>query len=190
MSAVFAYARVSTNHQEVENQFLDIENSGYKIDYKYADVGVSGKTRAKDRQQWNLMLSKIREGESLIVSRIDRLGRNVEDILSTLKELTELKIKVIVLQLGNIDLTSSMGKLVVTLLSAVASLERDIIVERIHSGLNRARTQQKVFGRPPKTNEFQRNEIRQSLQNGMSVSELARKYNISRASVISIRNSN
>ena len=83
-----------------------------------------------------------------------------------------------------------MGKLVVTLLSAVASLERDIIVERIHSGLNRARTQQKVFGRPPKTNECQRNEIRQSLQNGMSVSELARKYNISRASVISIRNNN
>lgn len=73
-----------------------------------------------------------------LVSKLDRLGRDAIDILSTVKHLSERNIKVIVLQLGNTDLTSTTGELLLTMLSAVAEMERSIIVERTQAGLSRA----------------------------------------------------
>ena len=115
------------------------------------------------------------------------MGRDAIDVLQTVKELGAKGVKVIVHQLGNTDLTSPAGKLLLMMLSAVAEMERDLLVERTQAGLARAKAEGKILGRPPKTNKIQRTEIISKLQIGVSVSAVAREYAVSRASIIGIR---
>ncbi|MCV5533836.1 recombinase family protein, partial [Escherichia coli] len=75
------------------------------------------------------MLSKIRDGETLVVAKLDRLGRDAIDVLQTVRALAERNIKVIVHQLGTTDLTSAAGKLLLSMLAAVAEMERDLLIE-------------------------------------------------------------
>ncbi|MFZ2161971.1 MAG: recombinase family protein [Sideroxyarcus sp.] len=187
--AVFGYGRVSTGQQTTENQRLELEQAGYCIDpdYWYVDEGVSGKVAASQRPAFKQMLSQIRKGESLVVSKLDRLGRDSIDVLQTVRQLGERGIKVIVLQLGNTDLTSPAGKLLLSMLAAVAEMERDLLVERTQAGLQRAKAEGKTLGRPTKTTQEQRTEIRHKLSAGESVSALARAYGVSRANIIGIR---
>jgi DNA invertase Pin-like site-specific DNA recombinase len=136
------------------------------------------------------LLGKIREGETLVVSKMDRLGRDAIDVLKTVHLLQEKGVHVIVHQLGNTDLTSPAGKLLLHMLSAIAEMERDLLVERTQAGLARAKAAKaegKKLGRRAKTNEAQRQEIRQRLERGDSVSSLARDYGVSRANVSGIR---
>jgi DNA invertase Pin-like site-specific DNA recombinase len=85
--AVFGYGRVSTNEQTADNQRIEIEKAGYTIDYWFADEGVSGAVLAAQRAQFRDMLTRIRNGESLVVTKIDRLGRDAVDIQQTVKQL-------------------------------------------------------------------------------------------------------
>jgi putative DNA-invertase from lambdoid prophage Rac len=188
--AVFAYCRVSKSEQNPENQKLEIDQSGMKIDYWFIDHGVSGSTQASRRPEFQKLLSQIRNGETLVVSKVDRLGRSAIDVGKTVEMLQERKIKVIVLSLGSTDLTSPAGKLLMNMLSAVAEMERDLLIERTQAGLARAKAEGKVLGRKPKTNPEQKSEILGRLASGATVSSLAREFGISRASVISIRNRN
>lgn len=184
--ATFAYGRVSTSDQTTENQRLEIERAGYKVDYWYADEGVSGKVCAAQRPQFKAMLGQIRDGETLVVSKLDRLGRDAQDVGATIKALAARKIEVIVLQLGKMDLTSPAGKLMLTMLAAIAEMERDLLVERTQSGLARAKAQGKKLGRPSKTTPEQRAQIIADLAKGISVSELARRFNVSRANILGV----
>ena len=186
---VFGYGRVSTHQQTTENQRLELLNAGFQIDYWYADIGISGKTAASQRPQFSLLLEKIRDGEILVVSKLDRLGRDAIDVLQTVRSLSQRQIQVIVLQLGKIDLNSATGRLLLTMLTAVAEIERDLLIERTQAGLARAKSEGKTLGRPSKTSQEQRHEIIQKLNNGVSVSEVARLYDVSRANIIGIRNS-
>ena len=185
--AVFGYGRVSTAYQDTMNQRLELQQAGLLIDYWFSDAGVSGKTRAAQRPEFSRLLNQIRDGETLVVSKLDRLGRDAIDVLQTVRMLAGRSIQVIVLQLGKVDLASVAGKLLLTMLVAVAEMERDLLIERTQAGLLRARSQGKRLGRPFKTTEQQRCEIRTALTAGKSVSELARQFNVSRASIISIR---
>lgn len=187
--AIFGYGRVSTNQQTTDNQKLELENAGFKIDYWFTDTGISGKTSASLRPQFSLLLSQIRDGETLVVSKLDRLGRDAVDVLQTVRNLADRNIQVIVLQLGKTDLSSPTGKLLLTMLTAVAAMERDLLIERTQAGLARAKAEGKTLGRKPKTTEDQRVVIRNQLNAGVSVSQVARDYGISRAAVISIRES-
>ena len=90
--AIFAYSRVSTKEQTTDNQKLDIERAGYKVDYWYSDDGVSGKVSASQRPQFKALLSQIRDGETLVVSKLDRLGRDAQDVGATIKALAARKI--------------------------------------------------------------------------------------------------
>jgi len=186
--AIFGYGRVSTREQTTENQRLEIEAAGFKVDYWFTDEGISGKTHATQRPQFVAMVDKIRDGETLVVSRLDRLGRDAEDVLRTVRTLSERKIEVIVLQLGKLDLGSSAGKLMLTMLSAVAEMERSLLVERTQSGLARAKAEGKTLGRPSKTTPAQREEMKGKYAAGETVSALARTYCISRASVLAVVN--
>jgi len=186
MGAVFGYGRVSTAAQESDNQRLELEKA-FKLDYWYADNGVSGKVAASLRPAWREMLAKVRPGETIVVSKLDRLGRDAIDVLQTVRKLGELGIKVVVLQLGNTDLTSPAGKLLLSMLAAVAEMERDLLVERTQAGLARAKAEGKVLGRPSKTTPEQRRQVVARLGAGESVSAVARDYGVSRASIISIR---
>jgi putative DNA-invertase from lambdoid prophage Rac len=186
---VFCYLRVSTKLQTTDNQKLELEQAGYKIDYWFEDIGISGKTCASQRPAFKELKSQIREGETLVVNKLDRLGRDAIDVLQTVKEFDKKGVKVIVHQLGNTDLTSPAGKLLLMMLSAVAEMERDVLVERTQAGLARAKAEGKILGRKPKTTSTQRTDIVNLLNNGTSVSEVARQYDVSRATVIGIRNS-
>lgn len=183
--STFGYGRVSTLDHDVQNQRGEIERT-YQIDYWFEDRGVSGAIPAGERPQFAEMIAKIRDGETLVVSKLDRLGRDAQDVGATIKFLTARKIKIIVLQLGQLDLTSAPGKLMLAMLAAVAEMERDLLVERTQAGLARAKAQGKTLGRPSKTSPAQRIEIRARYADGQSVSGLARLYGISRATVLAV----
>lgn len=184
--AVFGYGRVSTKEQQSENQRLELERAGYDVSYWFADEGVSGKVPALQRAQFRILLDKIRDGETLVVSKLDRLGRDAQDIGATIKMLAARRVEVIVLQLGKLDLTSSAGKLMLAMLAALAEMERNMLVERTQSGLARAKAQGKTLGRPASTTPEQRALMTRHHQAGESISALARAHNISRASVMRI----
>lgn len=183
----FGYGRVSTALQHTENQRRELEAAGYAIDFWFEDVGVSGKTCASQRPQFQRMLDRIRAGETLVVAKLDRLGRDAVDVLQTVRALQALQVKVIVHQLGQTDLTSPAGKLLLTMLSAVAEMERDLLIERTQAGLARAKAEGKRLGRRPKTTPEQREAIRRRLRAGESVAAVARCYQVSRATILAIR---
>ena len=182
----FGYARVSTREQTVENQRLEIERAGYNVEFWFADEGISGTTQASDRPQFKALLAKMRDGEHLVVTKLDRLGRDAHDIGATIKLLAKRKIEVIVLQLGKLDLASAAGKLMLTMLAAVAEMERDLLVERTQAGLERAKSQGKVLGRPSKTTPEQRAVIISKYASSTSVSELSRQFHVSRATILAV----
>jgi putative DNA-invertase from lambdoid prophage Rac len=184
--AIFGYGRVSTKEQTTGNQRQEIKLAGYVVDYWHADEGVSGKVPAMQRPEFGKMLGQIREGETLVVTKLDRLGRDAQDVGATIKMLTARRIEVIVLQLGKLDLTSPAGKLMLTMLAAVAEMERDLLVERTQSGLARAKAEGKTLGRPSSTTPEQRVVIAKRHKAGESISALAREYDLSRASVMRI----
>lgn len=136
----------------------------------------SGKTSASERQQFAALLAQIRDGETLVVAKLDRLGRDAQDVGATVKLLAKSKIAVIVLQLGELDLTSPAGKMMMTMLATVAEMERDLLVERTQAGLARAKSEGKTLGRPSKTSAEQRVDIVAKYAAGESVSALARLY--------------
>ncbi len=183
--ATFAYGRVSTKEQTADNQRLEIEGSGHAVDFWFSDT-ISGKTSATQRPQFAALLGQIRNGETLIVSKLDRLGRDAQDVGATVKLLAARKISVIVLQLGKLDLASAAGKMMLTMLAAVAEMERDLLVERTQSGLARAKSEGKTLGRPSKTTADQRAEIIAKYEQGESVSALARMYEVSRANILGV----
>lgn len=188
MPATFAYLRVSKNNDVMTtaNQRLELERAGYQIDFWHEDA-ISGSTAALQRPGFAAMVERMCDGETLVVSKLDRLGRDAMDVMTTVRMLAARNIRVVVHALGSADLTSPAGKLLLGMLSAVAEMERDLLVERTHAGIARARTEGKTIGRPPKTSESDRREILLMLQAGDTVSAVARRYAISRATVVSIR---
>jgi DNA invertase Pin-like site-specific DNA recombinase len=183
--AIFGYGRVSTSQQDTENQRLELEQAGWTFDFWFTDV-VSGKVPAVQRKAFSEMLSKIRDGETLVVAKLDRLGRDAVDVLQTVRKLADRNIKVIVHQLGTTDLTSTAGKLLLSMLAAVAEMERDLLIERTQAGLLRAKAEGKKLGRPPIIAPEDRRAIIEKKNNGNSVSALAREYGVSRATITAI----
>ena len=184
--ATFAYGRVSTSLQDTDNQRLELTNAGWVIDYWFADT-ISGKSASSQRPAFRELLTKIRDGETLLVSKLDRLGRDAIDVLQTVRDLGARNIKVVVHQLGSTDLTSPAGKLLLSMLAAVAEMERDLLIERTQAGLTRARAEGKKLGRPSKIAPEQRSDILTSLSQGASISALARRYAVSRATIAGVK---
>lgn len=184
--AIFGYGRVSTGQQDTENQRLELEQGGWRIDYWFTDT-VSGKAAALQRPAFRELLTKIRDGETLVVAKLDRLGRDAIDVLQTVRDLGARDIKVVVHQLGATDLTSPAGKLLLSMLAAVAEMERDLLIERTQAGLARARAEGRRLGRPSKITQDQRSAILRDMSGGASISALARAYSVSRATIASLR---
>ena len=185
----FAYSRVSTSLQTNANQVMEIEAAGYQIDACYSDT-ISGKVPAKERPEFAAMLSSIertKKSKRLIVTKLDRLGRDAPDVMAIVKHLMGVGCAVKVLQLGDFDLTSTAGKMVLATLAAVAEMERDLLIERTNAGLARARRDGKQLGRPKALSEGQVREVRESLGQGGAVAAVAREFGVSRATIIRAR---
>jgi putative DNA-invertase from lambdoid prophage Rac len=194
VSRVFAYARVSTVAQLTENQREEVKAAGYTVTApRFIEETVSGSVSASQRPGFQKLLERMEAGDTLVVTKLDRLGRDSIDVQQTVARFEAAGMKLIVLQLGNLELTSSAGSLMVKMLAAVADFERELIIERTQAGQARARAEGKHMGRPSKTTPEDKVEIRRLLAQGITVSEVARQFSgkkgesISRATVIGIR---
>jgi len=188
LQRVFAYARVSTVEQLTENQREQIARAGYDIAPKrFIEEQISGSVPAAQRPGFQRLLERMDEGDTLVVTKLDRIGRDSIDVQQTVERFQSDGIRLVVLQLGNLDLTSSAGALMVKMLAAVADFERDLIIERTQVGQARARAAGTHMGRPAKTTPDQQRAIREALATGATVSSMAAHYQVSRATIIAIR---
>ena len=188
MSRVFAYARVSTVDQHPVNQLAEIQQAGFAIQpRRYVEEKISGSVPAMQRPGFTKLMDKLEDADTLVVTKLDRIGRDSIDVQHTVQLCKDRGIRLHVLQLGGLDLTSSTGEMTVKVLAAVADFERDLIVERTLAGQSRARAQGVKFGRPAKTTEKQRAEIVQRLAAGETVTAVAKRYSVSRGTIVSVR---
>lgn len=144
---VFGYGRVSKDESTSLNQQMDIEKAlGVKVDHWFEDHAVSGSTKTNSRQGFSKIMSMIKSGDMLVISRVDRIGRRASDVLNTVEGLLEQGIDVYILQIGKESLRSPMGKFALGIFSIFAENERLSCIERTNSGLSRAKAQGKILG--------------------------------------------
>lgn len=182
MSRVFAYVRVSTGQQTSDNQVLEIEAAGFRLEPRRVIAEtVSGSTAAMEREGFRKLMDRLEGDDVLVVTKLDRLGRNAMDVRATVERLAEMQVRVHCLALGGVDLTSPAGKMTMAVITAVAEFERDLLVERTQAGLSRAKAQGKKLGRPQTLTTEQRAIIRQRRQEGASLGLLANEFGVSRS---------
>lgn len=188
MPRTFAYVRVSTTGQTTKNQIQEIEAAGFHVEpRRIVTETVSGSTAIAQRRGFSKLMDRLEAGDVLIVTKLDRLGRDAIDVSSTVKALAGMGVRVHCLALGGVDLTSSAGTMTMNVLNAVAQFERDLLIERTQSGLNRAKAEGKTLGRPATLSEQQKQAVRDELAAGVSVSAIARKLGTSRQTVMRAR---
>lgn len=148
--AVYAYARVSTEGkgQTTENQRKALTDAGIAFSEFFSEDGVSGSKKAMTRPVFSRLLEKCVSGDTIAITMIDRLGRSASDILNVVEELKNRGIKLKVQQFDGMDITSAMGKMILTCMGAMAELERNILIERTVDGLERTKAQGTILGRP------------------------------------------
>ena len=190
MSRTFAYARVSTLEQDTQNQLGEIEAAGFKVEpHRVIVETVSGSVALTQRKGFTRLLDKMEAGDVLVVTKLDRLGRDAVDVSTTVAKLEELGIKVHCLALGGVDLTSSAGKLTMGVINAVAQFERDLLIERTQAGLARAKAEGKTLGRPPRLSIDQQELVKTKLEDVQTISAIARELKTSRQTIMRVRDS-
>lgn len=138
----FGYARVSKNDQSLDIQIEKLESYGCKEIFKEKISGAK-----EDRQQLNLLLSKLRKGDTICVVRLDRLGRRMTKLITLIDDFKTKGIEFVALE-NNIDTTTSMGMLLFSMCAAFAEMERTLITERVKAGLSAAHKKGRKGGRP------------------------------------------
>ena len=188
MSRFFAYCRVSTLDQTTENQRREIETAGFAVSpQRIIEEHISGSVAASGRPGFIRLLDRMENGDVLIVTKLDRLGRNAMEIRKTVEQLASSDIRVHCLALGGVDLTSPAGKMTMQVISAVAEFERDLLLERTHSGIARAKASGKRFGRPSVLNEEQKTTVIARVNAGISISAIAREFNTTRQTILRVK---
>ena len=173
---LFGYARVSTSQQSLESQISTLKEEGVKPSRIFSDKMTGSKL---DRNGLDLLRVKVEEGDMVLVTKLDRLGRDTADMIHLIKDFDESGVSVKFLQDG-ISTEGSMGKMVVTILSAVAQAERERILERTNEGRLDAKSRGVTFGRK---RTIDRDRIRELHASGIKATEIARTMNIGRSTV-------
>ena len=188
MTRIFAYCRVSTADQTIDNQIQEMAAAGFTVQKgRSITETVSGSVPAMQRKGFLALLNKLEASDVLIVTKLDRLGRNAMAVLTSVDRLASMDVRVHCLALGGTDLTSSAGRLIMTVIAAMAEFERSLLVERTQSGLARAKSQGKKLGRPQSLGEAAIKTVVARLAQGEAVAAMARAYGTSRQSIMRIR---
>lgn len=188
MTRVFAYCRVSTSGQTTDNQIQEIAAAGFHVmPMRTIAETISGSVAAGERPGFRKLQEKLETDDVLIVTKLDRLGRNAMDVRQTVETLAHLGVKVHCLALGGVDLTSPAGKMTMAVISAVAEFERDLLIERTQAGLARVKKEGKVLGRPRALSDTQTADALQRLAAGEAIAAVARALNTSRATIMRVR---
>ena len=177
------YSRVSTGDQHLETQLLDLrelaKQRGLEVVREFSDV-ISG-AKAKRPGLDQLMADARRHRfDMVLVAAFDRIARNVRHFLDVLDELNHLNIQFVSLR-ENIDTGGPLGRAMLTIIGAIAELERSLIVERVKSGMRRAKLEGRRIGRAPLN--IDREQVVEDRRSGMSLTKVAQRHHISRASV-------
>jgi DNA invertase Pin-like site-specific DNA recombinase len=170
------YARVSMRDQNPQLQIDALEGAGCDKIYVETKSGAS----TKNRPEYDLMMRDARPGDIVIVWKLDRLGRNTQEVLATFEELTKKDVQVMVLTNREMDTTTPTGRLIITIMAAVAQLEREFTIERTKAGLDAARKAGRYGGRRSK----HKDETIKALYEELGPSGAARKLRLSRVQVI------
>lgn len=183
-SRVFAYCRVSTSDQTTANQAQEIAQAGFAVTPKriIAET-VSGSVAALQRPGFAKLLERLEAGDVLIVTKLDRLGRNAMDVRQTVEGLAAQGVRVHCLALGGVDLTSPAGKMTMQVIAAVAEFERDLLIERTQTGIARARAEGKHMGRKATLSPAEAAAVARRITAGETVSAIAREYQTSRTTI-------
>jgi len=180
---VVLYARVSTGDQHRETQLLDLremaKQRGFEIVREYSDVISGAKSK---RPGLDSLMSDARRHrfDVVLVAAFNRIARNVRHFLEVLDELNHLGIQFISLR-ENIDIGGPLGRAMLTIIGAISELERSLIVERVKAGMRRAKLEGRRIGRTPLN--IDRERVVEDRRSGMSLTKVASKHRISRASV-------
>jgi len=142
---IFGYARVSTESQNLDRQLDALQKHG--VDHIYNEKMTGTK---KDRPELAKMLDRMTEGDTVVIESLSRLGRSTKDLIELVELFNQQNVNLVSLK-ESIDTSTPTGKLLFTLMSAIAQFERDVIADRTKEGLKSARSRGRIGGRP-KTN--------------------------------------
>ena len=165
------YARVSTTSQNLDMQVSALTDAGCEKIYTEKVSGVG------DRTELKTALEFLRDGDSLVIYKLDRLGRNMKDLLAIIEQLQQNNVSLVSLR-DNIDTGSTTGKLIMHIFASLAEFERDLIKERSAEGRREAKKKGVRFGRPKQPKPEKANMCAQLYRNGNSVSAIMRTTGI------------
>ena len=185
MKKAAIYARVSTPDQHVTAQVYDLRQlaiqRGFEVVGEYTDVGISG-TKARRPGLDSLMSdARKRKFSVVLVAAFDRAARSTKHFLQIMDDFDDLGVE-FVSRRENVDTSGPMGRLFLTLIGSIAELESDLIRERIKAGMRRAKLEGQRLGRAPL--DIDHDSLVADRLSGMSLTNVARKYGVSRASVV------
>lgn len=174
------YARVSTQDQNLDMQIDALKNAGCEIIF---EEKISGKL--KERPQLAKLFGKLRMGDTVVVWKLDRLGRSLKDLIDLINKMQQLDVSFLSIQDG-INTSTATGRFTFNIFASLAEFEREIISERTKAGLNSARARGRKGGRPAGYSKETIKKIRAvkvlyDATNGSSVQEIADSLKISRA---------
>lgn len=173
------YARVSTPEQSLQRQFDELNAHGCQRVFAETASG----RRGAHRPEWDACLGHLRHGDTLVVVELSRLGRNTGDLGRLLDALDERGVGLKILNLG-IDTTTPAGRLIFTIVGAVAAMERELLVERTQSGLAAARARGRIGGRRRTFTLAQQREAQRLYDlRGLTIDQIARAVNSSPSTI-------
>ncbi|TFB56346.1 recombinase family protein [Cryobacterium tagatosivorans] len=182
MTKLIGYARVSTRQQSTDRQQIDILAAGVRRDDLYVDHGISGAQAS--RPQFDRALAALHDGDTLVITTLDRLGRSTQNMLAFAEELRGRGAGLRVLNLGggDVDTATPMGSMLFTIMAALGQMEHEIKRERVIDSINKRRNAGKdLGGRPRLITDSQIRNARRLIDGGEPVTTVARDLGMSRA---------
>jgi DNA invertase Pin-like site-specific DNA recombinase len=184
MKKAAIYVRVSTPDQHVESQLYDLRElasqRGFEVVHEYEDRGVCGKKARRPGLDLLMADARRKKFSVVLVAAFDRIARSTRNFLQVIDELDSMGIEFISRR-ENVDTSGPMGRLFVTIISAIAELERSLVVDRVKSGMRRAKLEGRQIGRSRL--DVNREQVVIDRRSGLSLTQVAKRHNISRASV-------
>jgi DNA invertase Pin-like site-specific DNA recombinase len=184
MKKAAIYVRVSTPDQHVESQLYDLRElaaqRGFEVVHEYEDRGFCGKNARRPGLDALMADARRKKFSVVLVAAFDRIARSTRNFLQVIDELDSMGIEFISRR-ENVDTSGPMGRLFVTIISAIAELERSLVVDRVKSGMRRAKLEGRQIGRSRL--DVNREQVVQDRRSGMSLTQVAKRHHISRASV-------
>jgi DNA invertase Pin-like site-specific DNA recombinase len=185
MKRVALYCRVSTPDQHLENQLFQLRElaakRGYEIVREYTDKGISGAKARRPGLDALMADARRRKFDLVFVAAFDRIARSTRHFLQVLDELESVGVEFVSAREA-IDTSGPMGRMFLTLIGAISALERDILRDRVRQGISRRRLMGLPVGRQPLA--VDRDAIVSARLGGGSLTDVAKRYGVSRASVV------